>query len=68
MKADDVRKMKDGEIKQEIGALRTKLFDLRSQTVTEKVEDLSQFGKIRRDLARLMTERRTRQISKGTKK
>ncbi|MFN9992706.1 MAG: 50S ribosomal protein L29 [Phycisphaerales bacterium] len=68
MKAEDVRKMKDGEIKQEIGALRTKLFDLRSQTVTEKVEDLSQFGKIRRDLARLMTERRTRQISKGTKK
>jgi large subunit ribosomal protein L29 len=68
MKAEDVRKMKDGEIKQEIGALRTKLFDLRSQTVTEKVEDLSQFGKIRRDLARLMTERRTRQIAKGTKK
>lgn len=68
MKADDVRKMKDGEIKQEIGALRTKLFDLRSQTVTEKVEDLSQFGKIRRDLARLMTERRTRQVAKGSKK
>jgi hypothetical protein len=27
--------------------------------VTEKVEDTSQFGKIRKDIARLLTERRT---------
>ncbi len=68
MTGEEVRKMKDQEIKQEIGAQRTKLFDMRSQTVTEKVEDLSQFTKLRRDVARLMTERRARQIAKGSKK
>lgn len=68
MTGEEVKKMKDQEIKQEIAASRSKLFDLRSQTVTEKVDDLSQFTKLRRDVARLMTERRARQMAKGSKK
>ncbi|MFZ4574790.1 MAG: 50S ribosomal protein L29 [Phycisphaerales bacterium] len=68
MTGEEVRKMKDEEIKQEIGTLRNKLFDLRSQTVTEKVDDHSQFAKIRKDVARLMNERRARHAARGTKK
>jgi len=56
MKAKDVHGMKDEELKLELSSLRNKLFDLRSQMVTEKVEDTSQFGKIRKDIARLLTE------------
>ncbi len=60
MEGKEVRGLKDEEIKGELGRLRAKLFTLRAQSVTEKVEDNSQFRKIRRDIARLLTERRTR--------
>lgn len=56
----EVRKLKDEEIAVELKRLRGKLFTMRTQTVTEKVEDLSQFEKIRRDIARLMTEQSAR--------
>jgi large subunit ribosomal protein L29 len=68
MTGEEVRKMKPEELKQELGSMRNKLFDLRSQTVTEKVDDHSQFEKTRKDIARLLTERRARQIARGTKK
>ena len=48
------------EIKVEAQRLRRKLFDLRSQTVTEKIADTSQFRKSRKDLARLLTEANAR--------
>lgn len=57
---DTVRSMKDEEISVLITQMREKLFTLRNQRVSEKVEDNSQFGKIRRDIARLMTERHAR--------
>jgi ribosomal protein L29 len=46
--------MTDEKLTSEVKALRGQLFSLRSQTVTEKVEDNSQFRKIRRDIARLL--------------
>jgi large subunit ribosomal protein L29 len=60
MTGKEVRALSVEEIKAELGRLRGKLHDLRSQTVTEKVEDNSQFGKIRKDIARLLTERKAR--------
>jgi large subunit ribosomal protein L29 len=60
MTGKEVRALGDDEIKAELGSLREKLFTLRGQTVTEKVEDNSQFGKIRKDIARLLTERKAR--------
>ncbi len=67
MKAVEVRKMKDEEIKLELERLRRHLFDLKSQAVTEKLEDSSQLGKARKDVARLMTEHSNRKNSKATK-
>lgn len=67
MKPAEVRKLRDDEIKTEVASLRTKLYDLRSQTVTDKVADTSLFVKTRKDLARLLTERRARQLAKGKK-
>jgi ribosomal protein L29 len=63
--AEEVRKMRDEEISIELKKLREKIFALRSQLVTDKVEDTSQFHKLRRDVARLMTERHARQLAKA---
>lgn len=62
---EDIRKMRDEEIGIELKRLREKVFTLRSQTVTEKVEDTSQLRKLRRDVARLLTERHARQLAKA---
>jgi large subunit ribosomal protein L29 len=60
MKAKEVHKLSDEEIDLEVTRLRRKQFELRTQSVTEKIQDTSQFGKIRKDVARLMTERNMR--------
>jgi large subunit ribosomal protein L29 len=60
MKAKEVHKLSDEEVEAELKRLRQKSFELRTQAVTEKIEDTSQFGKTRRDIARLLTERSAR--------
>lgn len=67
MKAKEVHKLSDEEVDVEVSRIRRHLFDLRTQAVTEKIEDSSQFGKSRRDVARLMTERQRRAIERQTK-
>ena len=47
-------------IASETARLRKKLFELRAQTITEKVKDTAQFKKNRKDLARVLTERSAR--------
>jgi ribosomal protein L29 len=60
MTGKEVRAMRDQEIGDELKRLRAKLFEISSQSVTEKVEDSSKRGQFRRDIARLLTERRAR--------
>ena len=60
MKAAEVKKLRDDEIASEAARLRKKLFELRAQTITEKVKDTAQFKKNRKDLARVLTERSAR--------
>lgn len=63
MTGAEVKAMKTEEIAEELGRMRTKLFELRNKGVSEKIEDTSQFGKIRRDIARLLTEQTARAAS-----
>ncbi len=63
----EVKKLQDQQLKDELSSLQKKLFDLRSQTVTEKVKDTSQFSKTRRTIARINTELRTRQTAASKK-
>ena len=65
MTGAEVRKLSDEEIAVEIDRLQRRIFDLRTAVVTEKIEDPSRFKKLRRDVARLKTERRSRQLSKA---
>ena len=60
MKAKEVHKLSDEELQIEVDRIRRRVFELRCQAVTEKIQDTSQFGKIRRDLARLRTEQTMR--------
>lgn len=68
MKAKEVHKFNDEEIAIEIGRLKKRMFELRSQKVTDKIEDTSQFKKTRRDIARLLTEQseRSRRKAQGS--
>lgn len=55
MKIEAIRAMKTDELHAELERLRRHLFDLRSQAVTEKLENPTQLGNTRRDIARLLT-------------
>lgn len=67
MKAEEVHKMSDAELEAEEQRLRQKLFELRTQAVTEKLENPRLLTQIRRDIARILTEKRIRQL-RGTVK
>jgi large subunit ribosomal protein L29 len=60
MTGAEVRALKDEEIVVELGRLRSSLLAMRSKSVTEKIEDTTQFGKVRKDIARLLTEQTAR--------
>lgn len=55
MKVTDIRELKTDELHNELDRMRRHLFDLRSQRVTEKLEDPTQLAKTKRDIARLLT-------------
>lgn len=62
---DSIRALKVSELHNELERLRRKLFDLRSQAVTEKLEDPTQLLKTRKQIARVLTvlhERNERNI------
>ncbi|MCG3181094.1 MAG: 50S ribosomal protein L29 [Phycisphaerae bacterium] len=68
MKISDTRNMNDQEIDLEIERLRDQLFHLRAQAVTEKLQDPTQLRKARRDIARLLTVKRERELNQGAGK
>ena len=58
--------MSDEQLTETLGQVRRELFDLRSKAVTEKVENNRTFGRLRRDVARVLTEQRARQIKSAS--
>ena len=67
MKAKAVHKLSEEELTIEVDNLRKKLFELKTQSVTEKIQDTSQYGKIRKDIARLLTEQTMRRATTAEK-
>lgn len=51
------------QLEAELAQQRRLLYDLRSQAVTEKLEDPSQLRKARRRIAQIMTARRAQQLA-----
>jgi len=62
MKIQEVRELTDEELQTELDRLRRHLFDVRAQAVTEKLEDPSMLTKTKRDIARILTVMRSRQL------
>jgi large subunit ribosomal protein L29 len=54
-KAKQIREYETGHLNHELAEKQKHLFDLRTQAVTEKLEDPSQLTKTRREIARLKT-------------
>jgi large subunit ribosomal protein L29 len=63
MKIDEARNLSGEELDVELERLHEQVFSLRAQAVTEKLQDPSQLRKARRDIARLMTVKRERELN-----
>ena len=55
MKASDYRQMGASELEERLGELKRNLFDLKTQSVTETVENSKSLRNARRDIARILT-------------
>jgi len=62
VKIAEVREHSNEEIHNLLEELRRKLFDLRAQAVTEKLENPSQLKDAKKDIARVLTVMREREI------
>jgi large subunit ribosomal protein L29 len=63
MKTKEIRDKEDSAIAAEVKDLQKRLFELRTQAVTEKLEDPSLLRKTRVDIARMKTVLRQRQTA-----
>ncbi|UCE98776.1 MAG: 50S ribosomal protein L29 [Planctomycetota bacterium] len=61
MKVRHYREMSQDELESKLEELQRHLFDLRSQAVTEKLENSKAMHNVRRDIARIKTIMRERQ-------
>lgn len=62
MKAAEMRTMSTDEIHEELDSARENLFNLRFQWVTGQIRDHNLLKAARRDIARLMTALRSREL------
>ena len=65
MKASAWRELVDGELQQKGQELVEELFNLRFQLATGQIENVGRIAAVRRDIARVKTIQRERQIQAG---
>ena len=63
MKASDIRELRDTELSDKLEELQKQLFELRSQAVTEKLEYNMAIKNIKRDIARVKTVLRAKELA-----
>lgn len=62
MQASDIRDMDEAEIKRHLDDYRQEMFNLRFQIATRKLKNHQRIKAVRRDVARLLTVVREREI------
>lgn len=62
MTVKEIREKETGHLKEALVETRKHLFHLRSQAVTEKLEDPTQLRKTRREIAQMQTILRQREL------
>ncbi len=65
-KASELREMSDDQLVFSLNEAKQSLFNLRFQASTEKLDAPSNLRKTRREIARLCTILRQRELAKGT--
>jgi large subunit ribosomal protein L29 len=66
MKGNEIRELTDQEIAERIEQLREERFRLRFRSATQQLENPILLRTIRRDIARLKTAQRERELNGGT--
>jgi large subunit ribosomal protein L29 len=64
MKANELRQKNDADLEKELLDLRKAQFSLRMQVATQQLNNTSQLGKVRKDIARIKTIKRERAAAK----
>lgn len=62
MKAKEVRGKEDAELRFDIETIEKELFDMRFRSLTEGIQDPSKIRRVRRDIARMRTILREREM------
>jgi large subunit ribosomal protein L29 len=65
MKANELREMSVEDLKSKLEELTTEGFNLRFRSATESIENPMRFRAIRRDIARLQTILREKEVGNG---
>ena len=63
MKVEEIRKMSDEELSSELTSLKEELFKLRFQHATNQLDNPAQIAQVKRDIARVMTIQREKQLA-----
>jgi large subunit ribosomal protein L29 len=67
MKIKEIKEKETSHLVHELAEKQKHLFALRSQAVTEKLENPSELGKTRKDIARIKTVLRQRELAEKAK-
>ncbi len=63
MKAKDIRGMRKDELGKKLEELQSQIFALRTQSVTEKIENVKAISNMKKDIARVKTVIKEQQLS-----
>ena len=63
MKAADLREMSAKELNEKLVELKQELFNLRFQMATSQLDNTARVKQVKKDIARIMTEMRARELS-----
>ncbi|TML39762.1 MAG: 50S ribosomal protein L29 [Actinobacteria bacterium] len=63
--AEELRQMDGDELRSRLGETKQELFNLRFQLVTGQLDNSERLGQVRRDVARMLTVLREREIEEA---
>lgn len=63
MKASEVRELSAEDLKAKLKDSRAELFNLRFQMATSQLDNTARAGEVKKDIARILTEMRAREIN-----
>lgn len=64
MNSEDIRELSDSELKEKLDEAKVELFNLRFQLATGQLDNPNRIKYVRREIARLQTIKRERELQK----